>query len=124
MTLGELTMVDLLKFDRIQTAGFATEDLRGMIARKRTIAQLPEARTIASRKVCGWSREDSLSNIDLGLSGGFCPLSQVSLSKMIRRAATWLYREGEAPAEPKPSSAGASLSHSNHRLVVFSLPLA
>ena len=35
-----------------------------------------------------------------------------------------LYREGEAPAEPKPSSAGASLSHWNPCQVVFTLPLA
>ena len=35
-----------------------------------------------------------------------------------------IYREGEAPAEPKPSSAGASLSHVKKRRVDFSLPLA
>ena len=33
-------------------------------------------------------------------------------------------REGEAPAEPKPSSAGASHSHWNSWQVVFCLPLA
>ena len=33
------------------------------------------------------------------------------------------YREGGAPAEPMPSSAVASLSHSNRRQVDFSLPL-
>jgi len=35
-----------------------------------------------------------------------------------------LYREGEAPADPKPSSAGASLSHPYLGQVDFSLPLA
>ena len=35
-----------------------------------------------------------------------------------------MYREGEAPADPMPSSAGASLSHLNHRQVEFSLPFA
>ncbi len=35
-----------------------------------------------------------------------------------------LCREGEAPAEPKPSSPEASLSHWNPWQVVFSLPLA
>ena len=44
----ELTVNGLLKFDRIYTTGFAAEDLRGMIAKKRTIARAPEARTIAS----------------------------------------------------------------------------
>ena len=34
------------------------------------------------------------------------------------------YRAGEAPAEPKPSSAGASLSHLKTRQVDFNLPLA
>jgi len=46
-------MVGSLKFDSIQAAGFAAEDLRGMIAQKRMIARAPEARTIASRKVYG-----------------------------------------------------------------------
>jgi len=34
------------------------------------------------------------------------------------------YREGEATADPKPSSAGASLSHPNHRQVDLPLQLA
>ncbi len=36
----------------------------------------------------------------------------------------WLYREGEAPAEPLQSSAGASLSRWIRWQVVFSLPIA
>jgi len=83
LTLGSLTMVGSLKFDCLQATGFAAEDLRGMIAQKRTIARAPEARTIASRKVCGWRSRDSLRKIDVGLPGGYCPVSQVSLSKVI-----------------------------------------
>jgi len=75
-------MVGSLKFVSMQATGFAAEDLRGMIAQKRTIARAPEARTIASRKVCGWRSRDSLRKIDVGLPGGYCPVSQVSLSKL------------------------------------------
>ncbi len=53
-----------------------------------------------------------------GPTGFFLPLRQVGERQ------SGFYREGEAPAEPMPSSAGASLSHSNHRQVDFSLPLA
>ena len=73
LTLSSLTMVGSLKFVSIQTTGFAAEDLRGMIAKKRSIAQAPEARTIAGRKVCGWRSRDSLWKIDVGLPGVFVP---------------------------------------------------
>ena len=46
------------------------------------------------------------------------------LATLLSERQNGLYREGEAPADPKPSSAGASLSHPCLWQVDFSLPLA
>jgi len=49
---------------------------------------------------------------------------QVAVSLDIGERQNGLHWEGEASADPKPSLAGASLSHPNRRQVDFSLPLA
>ena len=56
----------------------------------------------------------------------FCEANIVTFCSAKRRLGerqNGLYREGEAPADPMPSSAGASLSHPNQMQVEFSLPL-
>jgi hypothetical protein len=79
---GSPSRLSPLKFNRRLPAGFAAEGLRGMTGREITIARLPQALAGQRIELRDLRSFWQMIRIGSGQAGG-CPVSQVSLAKLV-----------------------------------------